>query len=109
MGFDIHVSVTADDGRDEFDRSIVECAFKSLAVDQSGDSWNLPAPDGKLYYGAVFVDDQPRITNFMVSRPPVVPEVWNAMFEVLRRQDGGDGLNCSVVMRSSQTHGRDTS
>jgi hypothetical protein len=97
MGFDNYLSVTTDDRKGEFDRSIVEQAFKSLAVDLSGDSWNLRAPDDKLYYGAVFIDDQPQITNFMVSRPPVVPEFWNAMFEVLRRQDGGDGVRHIAV------------
>ena len=86
MGFTVFVSTATNDERDMFDRAIVERAFKDIAVDQTGDYWNLRGPDGHIVSATIWIDDQPRISNFAADRPPsysYFPKYWDAMFEIL--------------------------
>jgi hypothetical protein len=88
VSLDIFISAITDDEGNTFDRAIVERAFKSIVVNQSGDYWNLQTPQREMTGAAVFIEDAPRISHFSVNRPPDYdwfPEFWNAMFEVLRQ------------------------
>lgn len=86
MSFTVFISTIGNGGKDTFDRAIVERAFKSIAVDQRGDYWNLRTPDGKIGFATISVEDQPKITGLSADRPPSFagfPKFWDAMFEIL--------------------------
>jgi hypothetical protein len=61
---DIFVSTLTDDEAAQFDRAIVERAFKAIAVDQLGGYWNLQTPEGEMTSATISVADQPRISHF---------------------------------------------
>jgi hypothetical protein len=58
------VSTLTDDEAAQFDRAIVERAFKAIAVDQLGGYWNLQTPEGEMTSATISVADQPRISHF---------------------------------------------
>jgi hypothetical protein len=101
------VSTLTDDEAAQFDRAIVERAFKAIAVDQPGGYWNLRTPEGEMTSATISVADQPRISHFSANRPPgygCVPEFWNAMFGVLHQTRtvlfwpaGGPKPHCGLV------------
>jgi hypothetical protein len=85
MGFEIFLTSVSTDEKDRFDRALVEHAFKNLADDVSGGHWNLVGADGERYSAEVDIREEPRLSGFGVSRPPFVPEFWDAMFEIMRQ------------------------
>lgn len=88
MSFEISLMTFRQDGSDDFDRAIVERAFKDITVNQEGDYWNLRLPGGDMVSAAVYIEDQPKISGFFVTRPPALsyfPTFWDAMFEVMRQ------------------------
>jgi hypothetical protein len=88
VSLDIFLSTLTDDEAAQFDRAIVERAFKAIAVDQLGGYWNLRTSEGEMTSATISVADQARISHFSANRPPdygYFPEFWNAMFEVLRQ------------------------
>ncbi|MGA8652219.1 MAG: hypothetical protein WB677_16690 [Xanthobacteraceae bacterium] len=88
MSLDIFVSTLTEDEGAKFDRAIVERAFRAIAVDQQGDSWNLQTPKGEMTSATIHLAYQPRILSFAANRPPsyeYFPEFWDAMFEVMRQ------------------------
>jgi hypothetical protein len=88
VSLDIFISAMTDDEADRFDRAIVERAFKAMAVDQSGDYWNLQTPQQEMTSVTISMEETSRVSRFSVNRPPdyhSFPEFWNAMFEVLQQ------------------------
>lgn len=64
VSLDIFVSTLTDDEAAQFDRAIVERAFKAIAVDQLGGYWNLQTPEGEMTSAMISVADRPRISHF---------------------------------------------
>jgi hypothetical protein len=88
VSLDIFLSTLTDDESALFDRTIVERAFKAIAVDQLSGYWNLRTLEGEMTSATISVSDRPRISHFSANRPPrhrYFPQFWNAMFEVLRQ------------------------
>ena len=88
MSLDIFVMtlIEDEDGRQlRFDRSVVEQAFASFALDQETDDWQLMNPDGEIVFAMVSVDLDPTITGFSIDRPPAMHTFWDAVYEVLRQ------------------------
>ncbi len=85
MGFDIFLSVVTEDEADQFDRSIVERAFRPIVVDLEGDVWELRWPNGALSHAEVAVGTTPTLDGIHVSRPPGMPAFWQAIYEILRQ------------------------
>ena len=91
MSFDVYViAVPINDGDQEgpkFERSIVENAFQSMAVNQDTDYWHIRDLDGAFVSATLFVDVDPMITIFSSNRPPsyAFPQFWEAIYAVLRQ------------------------
>lgn len=88
MSFQIFLMTTTEDERDNFDRAIVERAFKDIAVRQDNEWWQLQTPEGDEVFATVHVHQKPRLSGFSVIRPPsfeVFPTFWDAVFDVLRQ------------------------
>jgi hypothetical protein len=88
MSFDIYLlTLKADEAGEQlrFDRTIVERAFASFAVDQDTDNWQLRMPDGELTWASMRVELGSTITGFSVNRPPSMPTFWDAVFDVMRQ------------------------
>jgi hypothetical protein len=87
VSLDIFISTLTDNEIEKFDRAVVERAFRGIAVDQTGNYWNLQTPQRERTSVTVSVDEEATISAFSANRPPAYrsfPEFWNAMFEVLR-------------------------
>ncbi len=87
MSLDIFISTLTHDDIEKFERAVVERAFRAIAVDQSGNYWNLQTPRQEKTSVTISVDEEESISAFSANRPPEYrsfPEFWNAMFEVLR-------------------------
>jgi hypothetical protein len=85
MSFSIYLSTMNNDDGNMFDRTVVERAFKEIAVNQAGTYWNIRSPDGHIASTTIFIGDQSMISGFSANRPPSYsgfPKFWNAMFEV---------------------------
>jgi hypothetical protein len=87
VSLDIFISTLTHDDIEKFERAVVERAFRAIAVDQSGNYWNLQTPRQEKMSVTISVDEEESISAFSANRPPEYrsfPEFWNAMFEVLR-------------------------
>jgi hypothetical protein len=86
VSFDIFIVPASGDEAETFDRAAVERAFAPM-LREPGDFTNLYHPDGRLCSAEVYVDDGPRISSVMITRPPgfaALPEFWQAIFDLLR-------------------------
>jgi hypothetical protein len=64
VSLDIFASTLTDDEAAQFDRAIIERAFKAIAVDQLGGYWNLQTPEGEMTSAMISVADRTRISHF---------------------------------------------
>ena len=88
MSFDIFLMTLVEDESGErlqFDRSIVEKAFGSIAADPENDDWQFTQPDGFRLGAEMYIDPGPEISGFSVGRPPAMLEFWDALYEVMRQ------------------------
>jgi hypothetical protein len=64
--------------------ALIEKGFGSFAARRDDTCWSLEYPDGG--FTELFVDaTQDEVGDFMVSRPPLSPQFWQALFDLLQQ------------------------
>jgi hypothetical protein len=83
MGFDIFFDCFDRGEPADFPIALIERGFGRYAEGKGPECWVLLYPDGAR--SELFVDaTEANVSDFMVARPPVHPEFWRAIFDLLR-------------------------
>lgn len=96
MSFDIYLCAWQDGRESPFPLAIVEEALGRFAEWRDETRWVLSFPDGGT--SNLYVGDEPQTSFLSVNRPASSPELWQGMFEILRRttsvliRPGGGGI-----------------
>jgi hypothetical protein len=88
MSFDIFLFPFERGEKGRFDGGIAERAFARLIDFRDGNQWSLTVPDWGPCSGRVLlhlIDDGPAIDCLSINRPPCVPALFDALFEVMRQ------------------------
>lgn len=84
MGFDIHFECVERGGPGEIPIALIKNSFGPYANFDDDNCATFAYPDGGR--GELFTGKRgPTTGGFMVARPPVHPEFWRAIFELLRQ------------------------
>ncbi len=83
MSFDIFVNCIRNEEECTFPLAVVEEVFGAFIEGREPTCWTLLFPDGGRSF--LYVRDQPNIAHFCVNRPVASPELWQGLFDILRR------------------------
>jgi hypothetical protein len=103
MGFDLFLDNFQNGQPAPFPNSLVKQCFGHYLSGSSGKDWSFQYPG----YAEIYADEGEQISHFMVSRPPIHPEFWKGLFDLMKAASARlswPGEGCVIADPSVRAH-----